>query len=93
MTETEKADLAEAMVPVACRLAGAVRDDPDEVARILREHSEHLYALVVVLAAMVPEDQTPRDLLAWVNWTPEHLRLVRLGVNEDVAREVARGAA
>lgn len=63
-----RADLAEAMVPVGCQLACAVRDDPAEVARILRQHRTRLDALAVVLAAMVPVDETPEHLLSWVDW-------------------------
>lgn len=48
-------------------LAGAVRDrDPEWVERILRPiDRDGLVALSVTLAAMVPTDQSPTQLLAW----------------------------
>lgn len=70
MTDLErKADLAEALVPVAVRLAGSVRDDgPAEVAMILAGvPAAHLPALAVVLAAMVDPDRTPSELIGWVD--------------------------
>lgn len=67
MTADERCDLAEQMVPVACQLAGAVRDDPDQVGEILDDHTSNLPALAVVLAAMAPDDRTARELLAWVD--------------------------
>src|SRR5258708_4768297 len=63
------ADLAESMVPVACDLACRVRDgDADGIARMAesRGWGTETSALLVVLAAMVPvEDTSPNDLLAW----------------------------
>src|SRR4051794_33551727 len=54
-------------VATAVRLAGAVHDDgPDEVAAILRHlKPQDLRAVVVTLAAMVPVEYTPVELLAW----------------------------
>lgn len=51
----------------AVLLVGAVHDEgPREVEQVLRRLSLHeLRALAVTLAAMVPVDQTPRELLAW----------------------------
>lgn len=54
----------------ATAVAGAVRDlDPREVWGTLALWGQadplRLYALVVALAAMVPADQAPRDLLSW----------------------------
>jgi hypothetical protein len=72
VTEDERADLAEAMVPEACDLACLVRDgDADGIARFLAAlHPGPLpvrvRALLVVLAAMVPvEDASPNQLLEW----------------------------
>lgn len=56
-----------ASVQRAQLLVGAVRDrDPDTVQELL-EHggTADLYALAVTLAAMVPDDLTPAELLAW----------------------------
>ena len=68
--------MAAAMVPVACELACLVRDgDQAGIARrmysLLRQDPQEdgmqrLFALVVVLAAMVPDDQPHLDLLAWL---------------------------
>lgn len=54
-------------VATAVRLAGAVHDDgPDEVGAILRHLTpQQLRALAVTLAAMVPVEYTPVELLAW----------------------------
>lgn len=62
--------LAERLVPVAMELAGVVRDQDaagigEFLARLGEDERE---ALLVVLAAMVPVDQTPQELLAWVGW-------------------------
>lgn len=89
----DRGDLAEFLVLVACQLAGAVRDDPDDVARILATHADNLDALAVVLAAMVPDDRSAADLLAWMDWHAEYRRLRDLGVRDDAARTVAREVA
>lgn len=61
-------DLAEAMVPVACELACLVRDgDADGITVMAESRGWDLEtkALMVVLAAMVPDDGQVGDLLAW----------------------------
>ena len=66
--DEDRADLAEAMVPIACDLACRVRDgDADGIARLAAALSDsETAALLVVLAAMIPvEDFSPADLLAW----------------------------
>jgi hypothetical protein len=70
MTPDELGDVAESLVPVACRLVGAVHDDgPADVARALADvPPDRMPALAVVLAAMVNPDRSPADLLAWVTW-------------------------
>lgn len=69
MTPDELDDLAESMVPVACDLACRVRDgDAEGIARLAKARGwdTETRALLVVLAAMVPvEDTTPNQLLAW----------------------------
>jgi len=70
MSPEERADLAEALVPVAAALIGAVHDEGAQaVARVLGVVApENLPALAVVLAAMVDPDMSPGDLLAWVTF-------------------------
>jgi hypothetical protein len=68
MTASERADLAESMVPVACDLACRVRDgDAEGIARLAASLTgAQAAALLVVLAAMVPvEDASPGELLEW----------------------------
>ena len=62
--------LAERLVPVALALVGAVRDqDGDGIAEFLAGLSAgERDALPVILAAMVPDDRTPQDLLSWVTF-------------------------
>ncbi len=62
-------DRVAAQLPLALELVGAVRDGgPDAVADALARTND-LAALVVMLAALVPDDQTPSELLAW--WNPD----------------------
>lgn len=53
--------------PLALRLVGIVRDEgQDAVAGVLHPLDlRELYALAVVLAAMVPDDRPLSDLLGW----------------------------
>ena len=62
--------LAERLVPVAAEFVGVVRDeDRDSVGRFLaRLPRQERDALPVILAAMIPDDRTPADLLSWVTW-------------------------
>lgn len=66
-------DLASDMVPVATDLVCLVRDwDRDGIADKLSSLSEHRKdALIVVLAAMVPDDIGTVDLLSWVPQEPD----------------------
>jgi hypothetical protein len=77
MTASERADLAESLVPVAAELAFLVRDEGREAigewmddrgllvgARI----TEATRAFLVVLAAMVRADATQEELLEWITW-------------------------
>src|SRR5438270_140440 len=54
-------------IATALRLIGAVHEEgPHEVAAVLhRLDRQDLVALAVTLAAMVPDDYTPVELLAW----------------------------
>ena len=76
MTPDERADLAEALVPVGLSLAYTVHSEgPPAVTReIAGVPATHLRALAVVLAAMDDLDRTPQELLGWVDarpWTPK----------------------
>lgn len=63
-------EFAERLVPVAASLVGVVRDeDRDGVTRFLSRLTHHERdALLVILAALVPDDRSPADLLDWVTW-------------------------
>lgn len=66
---TDREEAAETAVQVAVQLAYSVRyDGPTEVEDLIAEARAGcgLEALVVALAAMVPEDRSPRQLLRWI---------------------------
>lgn len=68
MTADECADLAESCVPLAADLTCRVRDgDAEGIARLAEAHGwdTPVAALLVVLAAMVPDTAPVGDLLAW----------------------------
>ncbi|WP_031470382.1 hypothetical protein [Sciscionella sediminilitoris] len=80
----------DAVVPVASRLAWAVRlGDRDGVDEAINEvttlNGPGLHTLAVVLAAMVPVDQSPGGLLAWLRSS----RLRAVGVNAPTAAVLA----
>lgn len=60
--------LVKAALPRVLTLISTVREEgADSVAAILdRCDTQDLYALVTVLAAMVPDDRPAAELLAWV---------------------------
>lgn len=78
--------LTDWLVPLATRLAGAVKeDDRKTVAAVLNEVREEggriaSDALAIVLAAMVPDDMTGAELLSWMRNPQEYLRLRHNGV-------------
>lgn len=87
----------ETLIPSAEKLAAAVRrDDPMHVDAMLAD-AEQLYgdplagarALVVLLAAMVPDDQPAAELLRWRSNPHEYRRLRALGVGAAEAAEIA----
>ena len=69
---TTRETYAERLVQTACSLACRVRDeDPAEIHRDLdRMPDPELIALVTVMAAMIPDDCTPGELLAWISAPP-----------------------
>jgi hypothetical protein len=75
-----KARLAERMIPSAMELACMVRDeDAKSIGSWIRSLSAaEKDALLVVLAAMVPVDRTPQELLEHVTWD-EHGRALPAG--------------
>lgn len=91
--------LTDAAVGPAARLAKAVRkQDAAAVAEILADaHGagpDAVNALLVVLAAMVPDDVTPTALLAWLADPAEYRRLRACGVSGVTAgARVRMGAA
>jgi hypothetical protein len=64
--------ITERMVPIACQLAGHVRaHDKRAIFNLIRDLTPNeAYALVVVLAAMIPTDHTAGQLLAWTEQLP-----------------------
>lgn len=85
------------LIPAAVRLIGAVRQyDPEDVAGAFTDASATLAgtdrdpaaALAVLLAAMVPWDATPADLLAWVRRHTEFERLRAHGVDPAAAATI-----
>jgi hypothetical protein len=77
------------MVPTAVRMVGAVREwDLDEVTAALDEAGDDLPVLVLVLAAMVPYDRTPGELLRWVGRRDEFKRLVEYGIDPSTAATI-----
>lgn len=73
-------DLPPVAVHDAQRLICAVREHgPDDVAVLVRRLTRNdLYVLAVTLAAMVPDDYSPAELLAWNDsrWTPRPVVVV-----------------
>ncbi len=70
-TETVDAR-ADRLLSLGLELVGRVRDDdPDSVARWLAAtvDAAELRDMAIILAALVPDDRTPRELLAWLTNT------------------------
>lgn len=75
---------AERLAHVAVQLVARLRDeDPEAVARWLCCELDGLerWQLLFVLAAMVPTDQTPAQLLAWV-WHQQRQEAARKVLDE-----------
>lgn len=68
MNDTQRELLAIAMVPKATELVCAVRESPAAVQQALAGLTQQdVLAVLVVLAAMVPDDRTVGSLLAWAD--------------------------
>uniref|UniRef100_UPI003F49745A hypothetical protein n=1 Tax=Streptosporangium sp. CA-235898 TaxID=3240073 RepID=UPI003F49745A len=67
LTPQERQNLARDLIPLAMRLVGIVHEEgPDATAEFLAGlTAEQQYALPIILAAMVPDDRTPAELLGW----------------------------
>jgi hypothetical protein len=77
MTPEQLDAVADVMLPVAADLVCRVRDrDQAAIADTLTPMNVmHLRSLVVVLAAMVPDDRPLNDLIAWTRGAPETVPL------------------
>ncbi|HKS46736.1 MAG TPA: hypothetical protein VJT49_16815 [Amycolatopsis sp.] len=88
--------LTDALIPVAQRFVGAIRDhDAELVDELLAEvilvtggRCEPGTALAVVLAAMVSDQHAPSVLLTWLRSRAECQRLIDHGVSPEVARQL-----
>lgn len=86
----------DALVPIAQRFVGAVREMDSElmdelIAEVIETtggRCDPAMALLVVTAAMVPDDSQPSGLLSWVHSHVEFDRLTQRGVPVDVARQL-----
>lgn len=90
-------DTTDALVPIAQRFVGAVREfDTDLMDELLAEvidttggRCDPAVAMAVTLAAMVPDDGTPSGLLNWVPAAVEYDRLTRqMGVAAGIAKQL-----
>lgn len=82
------------LVPLATRLVWSVRKgDRADVAAVLAVADPA--GLAVVLAAMVPDDMSPRDLMRWLVDPEEYGRLREDGIGSMAAMNLlrVRGAA
>lgn len=98
LDELAGAELAQ-LVPAATALVWAVRTrDTAELDTALVQATTHagwagMRALVVLLAAMVPDDEPPSQLLGWRHDPDGYLRLREHGVSRVDAIETIRLAA
>lgn len=58
-------DRVERVMPIALALVGAVREGPDQIATVLEQAGKDMPAVLIALAALVPDDKTPGELLQW----------------------------
>lgn len=87
----------ETLVPSAEKLIRAVHDERPMHIEAMLADAEDLYgdaltgarALVVLLAAMIPDDRTAAELLRWRKNPHEYRRLRSLGVPAHEAAECA----
>lgn len=89
------------LVPVVMQLVGAVRAmDPagvdeafDAARRLIPDEEVAGGALCVLLAAMVPWDRSPSQLLAWWVRRADYQKLIAAGVDPATAMTLIEGGA
>ena len=82
----------DALVGPAVQLAAAAHEhDGNRIASLLADIAD-LHGLVITLAAMVPDDRTPTELLAWLAQPHEYQRLRAEGVDCLTANDVIAGS-
>jgi len=83
------------LIPIAMQLVGAVRRfDPAGVAEAIEAaRAMPDGALTVLLAAMVPWDKAPTELLAWWTRRADYQKLVGAGVDPATAMTLIEGGA
>lgn len=66
-------DPIERTIPTACELIDHVHTHNKKAIRQLLHNlnQQDIHALTIVLAAMIPEDRTIKELLAWTNQLPQ----------------------
>lgn len=91
--------LTDVVLPPAMRLVWAVREQNPNAVRAAIDDAvtaggdDGLHALIVVLAALVPDDQAPSSLLAWRLNPDEYHRLRQAGVGSAAAARLAAGGS
>lgn len=74
LTASERGDLAERMLPIACQLAVIVHGEGDQqdIAHVLSQLDDtERQALIVALAALINPDKRLADALDYVRWDEE----------------------
>lgn len=87
------------LVGPAMRLVGGVRTyDPVEIeaaftdaAAVLDGQADAARALATVLAAFIPWNRTPNELLGWLSRGPEFERLRDAGIDPSIAADIVSG--
>lgn len=92
-TFTGSADM-DAMVPLAQRAVSAIHNRDDtaihQCITDAARHTDGLHNLICTLAAMVPDDETPRQMLAWMRVPATYERLRANGLSRVDAVNTAR---
>lgn len=96
---TEQEVLIDQCLPIVLALVTAVRDEgPEGVQAIYdRVPADGMPTMLVLLAAMVDDQRTPEELLAWTEFNKpsareaELRRLRRLGVSDVVSAPIVAG--